>query len=279
MTETLTDKERERREKKNAYRRTEEYKAKRRATRDLSKDRERWKKYYAVNKEYLLQRAKEYREQPEVKERYKELKHQEYLRKGKQRGLDAIKNLSDRYLKSVLIRGTKLTYKNIPEEFVEVKRLEILIKREHLKNTTKEERRKASNEKYATKKRIQSMQYYYANKEKALAAAKKWREKNKESVNAKRRNMTPEQRERRNALARARYNPEKQKEKDKVYREANKDKIKAYRLKRYAENKEEIKAKRRNRTPEERAHINALARAAVKRRKLLTKENQNENRN
>ena len=153
MTETLTDKEKERREKKNAYRRTEEYKAKRRATRDLSKDRERWKKYYAVNKEYLLQRAKEYQKQPEVKERYKELKHQEYLRKGRQRGLDAIKNLSDKYVKNVLTHRTNLTYKDIPKEMVEAKRLEMLIRREYLKNTPEQERNKIYKKRYLARKR------------------------------------------------------------------------------------------------------------------------------
>jgi hypothetical protein len=152
MTETLTDKERERREKKNAYRRTEEYNAKRRATRDLSKDRERWKKYYEANKKYLLQRAKEYQERPEVKEHYKELKHQEYLRKGKQRGLDAIKTLSDKYVKNVLTHRTNLTYKDIPKEMVEAKRLEMLIKREYLKNTPEQERRKIYKKRYLARK-------------------------------------------------------------------------------------------------------------------------------
>ena len=149
----MNDKEKERREKKNAYKRTEEYKAKRRATRDLSKDRERWKKYYAVNKEYLLQRGKEYQERPEVKERYKELKHQEYLRNGKQRGLDAIKNLSDKYVKNVLTHRTNLTYKDIPKEMVEAKRLEMLIRREYLKNTPEQERNKIYKKRYLARRR------------------------------------------------------------------------------------------------------------------------------
>jgi hypothetical protein len=152
MTETLTDKEKERREKRNAYRRTEEYNAKRRATRDLSKDRERWKKYYEANKEYLLQKDKEYRERPEVKERYKELKHKEYLRKGKQRGLDDIKTLSDTYVKNVLTNRTNLIYKDIPKEMVEAKRLEMLIRREYLKNTPEQERRKTYKKRYLARK-------------------------------------------------------------------------------------------------------------------------------
>lgn len=267
------------REEYNEYRRSEEFKAKRRATRDLVKNREDCKKYAQKNKEKIAARTKAYRQQPGVKERYKELRHQEYLRHGKKRGLDGIKTLDDRYVKNILTNGTNLSYKDIPEELVEAKRLEILIKRDYLKNTTKEERRQAANKKYLEKKQAQARQYYYANKEKALAASKKWREKNKEKVNARQRNLTPEQRERRNALARARYNPEKKKETAKAYREANKDKMKAYRLKYYAENKEKINAKRRNLTPEQREHINALARAAVKRRKLLTKgEVQNEER-
>jgi len=162
MTETLTDKERERREKKNAYRRTEEYNAKRRATRDLSKDRERWKKYYEANREYLLQKdkeyrerpeVKEYRERPEVKEHYKELRRQEYLRNSKQKALDGIKTLSDKYVKNVLTNRTNLSYKDIPKEMIEVKRLEMLIRREYLKNTPEQERRKIYKERYLARKR------------------------------------------------------------------------------------------------------------------------------
>ena len=151
----MIDKEKERREKRNAYRRTEEYKAKRRATRDLAKDRERWATYAARPevKEYLRQKAKEYQRRPEVKEHYKKLRRQEYLRKGKQRGLDAIKNLSDSYIKNGLISRTSLTYKDIPKEMVEAKRLELLIRREYLKNISEQERKKIYKKRSLARKR------------------------------------------------------------------------------------------------------------------------------
>jgi len=147
------DKYKERRKKYNAYRRTEEYKAKRRATRDLSKDRERWKKYYEANKEQLKTYHTEYMLRPGVKERYKELRRKEYIEKGKKRGLDNIKNITDSYVKMVLVKHTNLTYKDIPKELIEVKRLEMLIRREYLANTTPSERFKESKKKYLLKKR------------------------------------------------------------------------------------------------------------------------------
>jgi hypothetical protein len=143
----------EKREAYNAYRRTEEYRVKRRATRDLSKDRERWAKYYEANKKQLLERAKEYSSRPEVKEYKKEYRRKEYVEKGKQRGLDGIKNLTDNYVKLVLVKHTNLTYKDIPKELIEVKRLEMLIRREYLANTTPSERLKEAKKKYLLKNR------------------------------------------------------------------------------------------------------------------------------
>ena len=148
------DKHKERRKKYNAYRRTEEYKAKRRATRDLSKDREQWKKYYEANKEKLKAYHTEYMLRPGVKERYKELHRKEYVEKGKERGLKNIKNITDSYVKMVLVKRTNLTSKDIPKELVEVKRLEMLIRREYLSNTTPSERLKESKKKYLAKKNI-----------------------------------------------------------------------------------------------------------------------------
>ena len=137
----------------NAYRRTEEYNTKRRATRDLSKERERWKKYYEANKEKLKAYRREYMTRPGVKERYKEIHRKEYTEKGKERGLENIKNISDSYVKMVLVKRTNLTSKDIPKELVEVKRLEMLIRREYLSNTTPFERYKESKKKYLVKKR------------------------------------------------------------------------------------------------------------------------------
>lgn len=209
------DKDRERKDKRNAYFRTEEGQAKRKA---------QWKKYYEANREKLLARLRntptEVREKRNASRRTEEAraKQRAYYEANKERLKEAIakrrgrrtKNLSDGYVRHLLVGGTILTSKDIPKELVEVKKLEILIRRDYLANTTKDERLRES---------------------------------------------------------------------QRVHKKANREKINERQREVYAKNKEEIKAKRRNRTLEERAHINALARAAVKRRKLLTKESQDEKRN
>ena len=138
---------------KRKYRKTEEFKAKRRATRDLSKDRARWKKYYEVKKEQLLATRAEANKRPEVKETLKVNRRRYYLRKGKQRGLDLIKNLNDNYVKLVLVKDTALTFKDIPKEMVEAKRLQILIRRQYIANTTPKQRFQESKRKYKAKQR------------------------------------------------------------------------------------------------------------------------------
>jgi len=205
--------EKERREKRNAYFRTEKGQAIRKA---------QWKKYYEANREKLLARGRsaETKEKRNESRRTEEgrAKRKAYCEANKEKLKEAvakrrrrrIKNLNDSYVRRLLVADTILTSKDIPKELVEVKKLEILIKRDYLDNTTKKERERQS-----------------------------WR----------------------------------------AFKKANREKINAKQRAKYAENKEEINAKRRNRTPEERAHINELARAAVKRRKLLTKENQDEKRN
>jgi hypothetical protein len=264
----------EKREAYNAYRRTEEYRAKRRATRDLSKDRERWAKYYEANKEQLLERAKEYSSRPEVKEYKREYRRKEYVEKGKQRGLNGIKNLTDTYVKGVLTKNTQLSYKDIPKEMIEAKRFEMLIKRDYLANTTPSERYKESRKKYNARNPNANKKYYQDNKEKLAEAAKRWREKNKERLLTKNYSWREANKERVRELERVRYykNRDKQLERGEKYRKANKEKLIEKSRERYAKNKEEINAKRRNLTPEQREHINALARAAVKRRKLLNEE-------
>lgn len=264
----------EKREAYNAYRRTEEYKVKRRATRDLSKDRERWAKYYEASKEQLLKRAKEYNSRPEVKEYKKEYRRKEYVEKGKQRGLNGIKNLTDNYVKGVLTKNTQLSYKDIPKEMIEAKRFEMLIKRDYLANTTPSERYKESKKKYNARNPNANKKYYQDNKEKLAEAAKRWREKNKERLLTKNYSWREANKERVRELERVRYykNRDKQLERGEKYRKANKEKLIEKSRERYAKNKEEINAKRRNLTPEQREHINALARAAVKRRKLLNEE-------
>ena len=264
----------EKREAYNAYRRTEEYRAKRRATRDLSKDRERWAKYYEANKEQLLERAKEYSSRPEVKEYKKEYRRKEYVEKGKQRGLNGIKNLTDTYVKGVLTKNTQLSYKDIPKEMIEAKRFEMLIKRDYLANTTPSERYKESRKKYNARNPNANKKYYQDNREKLAEATKCWREKNKERLLTKNYSWREANKERVRELERVRYykNRDKQLERGEKYRKANKEKLIEKSRERYAKNKEEINAKRRNLTPEQREHINALARAAVKRRKLLNEE-------
>jgi len=118
-----------RRDAYNAYRKSEEYKAQRRATRDLVKNREECKKYAASNKEKIATRHKADRQaRPDV---YKERRRNNYHKSGKQRGLEGIKNLTDNYVKNVLvIRSKGLTYADIPQALVEAKRLQLLIKRE-----------------------------------------------------------------------------------------------------------------------------------------------------
>lgn len=277
------DKYKEVREKRNAYKRTEEYKAKRRATRDLSKDRERWAQYAARPevKEYLRQKAKQYNARPEVKERLVKHRAKEYAEKGKQRGLDNIKNLNDNYVKSILVRGTNLTYKDIPKALVEVKKLEILIKRDYLANTTPTERLRESKKKSKARNPNAAKNYYLANKQKYAEAARLWREKNKEKYLTVNYAWREANKEKIRAQERARYhkNKENQLERGKKYREENREALRERSRSNYAKNKEAINAKRRNLTPEQREHINALARAAAKRRKLLTKEKENEERN
>lgn len=262
----------EQKARKNASRRTEEFRAKRRATRDLSKDRECWAKYAARPevKEYLRQKAKEYNQRPEVKERHKELNREWYLDKGKKLGLEGIKNLTDKYIKNILINNTSLRYEDIPQEMVEAKRLQILIRRDYLENTPKEQRNALYKRKYKSKVGKPKSQ---TTKEKEAENAKKWREKNKEKVRLTNKLWRDANREKINWQARERYwcNRDKELEEMKAYREANREKLREANKARYHANKDEINAKRRNITPEKRAHINELARAAVKRRKLLIK--------
>jgi hypothetical protein len=205
----LVDKDRERKDKRNAYLRTEKGQAKRKAQR---------KKYYEANREKLLARLRnvptEVKEKRNASKRTEEAraKQRAYYEANKERLKAAmvkhrdrrIKNLDDTYVRHLLVGGTILTSKDIPKELVEAKKLIILIRRDYLANTTKEER---------------------------------------------------------------------QRERERIHKKANREKINKRQREIYAKNKEEIKAKRRNRTLEERAHINALARAAVKRRKLLAEEN------
>lgn len=251
-----------------AYKRSEEYKAKRRATRNLVKNRESCRRYAAQNREKIANRQKAYNSQPEVKEAMKVKRRERYIKGGKQRALEGIKNLSDNYVKAVLVKDTSLSYTVIPKAMIEAKRFELAIRRDYIENTTPEERARIARKKAYAKGADKRKAYMLASKEARAQYAKEYAEKHKEAIAAKNKAYKEANRERTNALARARYDPEKQSVKGKAYREKYREELNAKAKTKYAENKEEINAKRRNITPEQRAHINALAREAVKRRKL-----------
>lgn len=233
----------EQRARQRETRKTDEFKAKRRATRDLEKNRAYCRAYYQRNIEAMHQRAKDYN--ASNSERLKQARRAEYERKGKQRGLDGIKHLSDNYIRSLLAAHTNLKQGDIPQEMVDVKRLQIEIRREYLEAVPKKVRQKMYKE--TTRRRL--------------------------GQQPRPPTMSEEQRKQRaRETARARYDPVKAAEKRKAALEKETPEQKEIRLARqraYGEKyKEAANAKRRNRTPEERAHVNALARAAVARKKL-----------
>ena len=224
-------------------RKTDEFREKRRATRDLEKSRAECRAYYQRNIEAMRQRGKEYN--AKNSEKLKETRRTEYERKGKQRGLDGIKYLSDNYIRGLLAGHTNLKQGDIPQEMVDVKRLQIEIRREYLAAMPKKVRQKMYKE--TTRRRSGSQPKPPA--------------------------MTEEQRkERQRETARVRYDPVQAAAKRKAALDKETPEQKEIRLARQraygAKYKEATNAKRRNRTPEERAHVNALARAAVSRKKL-----------
>jgi hypothetical protein len=118
---------------------------------DLEKRRECHRKankvYYEKNREQIRTKAREdggeyqreyHREYYQAnKEKHKELcrkwavdnreRMREILRRSSAKGREAC---SDTYVKGRLIKGSFLTFADIPQELVEVKRLQLLIKRE-----------------------------------------------------------------------------------------------------------------------------------------------------
>jgi len=268
-------------DKRNELRRTEEFRAKRRATRDLVKNREYCRDYYERNKERELQRRKDYRNDPKNVQIIKDRSREQYLKSGKAKGLEAIKNLTDNYIKNLFTSKGNLKCKDLPKEMIEAKRLELLIRRQVLDEMTPQQRKKLYKERYLAKNPNAGKDYRNANKERLKEAAKLWKQKNKEHVREMQNLWRKENKERLRALERERYhkNQEKFVEKNRKFREKNRDKLRIKSKEFYAKNKEEINAKRRNITPEQREHINALARIATRKRKLLKKEKQNEQRN
>jgi hypothetical protein len=112
-----------------AYRSTEEFKAKRRATRDLVKNREDCKKYYANNYDKISAKHKEYYLKPNVVERVKEQKKFYQQTTGKITKKKYIEELHDTYICNQMCRNSNLQHKDIPKELIEAKRLQLLIRR------------------------------------------------------------------------------------------------------------------------------------------------------
>jgi hypothetical protein len=81
-----------------AYRSTEEFRAKRRATRDLLKNREDCKKYYAENYDKISAKHKEYYLKPDVVERVKEQKKVYAQTTGRATKKKYIEELHDTYI-------------------------------------------------------------------------------------------------------------------------------------------------------------------------------------
>ena len=122
-----------------ARRNTDEFRARRRATRDLEKNKISCRKYYAENyKTKIKPRHNEYYSRPEVIERVKELHRKDYLTKGIERNKRKIAEVTPKYVKELLRRDGTLKGVPIPEALIEVKRLQILIwrKTHEKRNTT-----------------------------------------------------------------------------------------------------------------------------------------------
>ena len=127
--ETLSKKE-QRSAYDRARRNTDEYRAKRRATRDLEKNKISCRKYYAENYETKIKpRHDVYYSRPEVIERVKELSRKDYLTKGIERNKQKIAEVTPKYVRELLRQDGTLKGVHIPEALIEVKRLQILIKR------------------------------------------------------------------------------------------------------------------------------------------------------
>lgn len=113
-----------------AYRSTEEFKAKRRATRNLKKNSISCKKYYAKNYAKIKLKHQEYYAKPEIQGKVKEYKKQDYIKNGIERGRKKIIDVELRYARELLKKDGSLKNVVIPIELIEAKRLQILIKRE-----------------------------------------------------------------------------------------------------------------------------------------------------
>lgn len=106
------------------------------------------KKYRLNNKEKINEIRKKYRERcPEIEKKYRE-KYREKIKvlakkyrsknteKLKLIRIQQVKNLDDHYIKGLYASNSKIKYKNVPEELIEVKRihLKLVRKLKELKN-------------------------------------------------------------------------------------------------------------------------------------------------
>ena len=117
--------------KRNAIRKTDEWRAQRRATRDLEKNREECRAYYAKNKEKIAAKHREDNAKPEIKEQRKLYRQRDYVKADAvRRGKEKIANVELRYARECLNRDGRLSGMYVPKELIEAKRLQLLIRRE-----------------------------------------------------------------------------------------------------------------------------------------------------
>lgn len=182
------------------------------------------------------------------------------------RRVEGIKNLEDWYVKYCLAKETKIPARNLTQEMIELKRLELQLRRVYLENVDKETRDKYRQQKdnrvYARTHKAKLSEtrrrYYQANKQKIAEKNKAYREANKERRRAQIKRWQQLNRERVNEWQRNYRNSEK----GLAYKEANREKKNAYGRAYYAANKEQIAVKKK---------------AKYQAKKLLTKQKEIEN--
>jgi hypothetical protein len=114
-----------------AYKTSEEYKANRRATRDLEKNKEECRAYYAKNREKISAKHKADNAKPEIKELRKQYRQRDYVKEySYKKGKEKIANVEIRYVRELINKKGMLNGFEIPTALLEAKQLEILIKRE-----------------------------------------------------------------------------------------------------------------------------------------------------
>ena len=222
------------REAYNEYRKSEEFRAKRRATRDLVKERISCRAYYQRNLEKMRKRARDWGQSPEGQTYLKEYRKKVYANGGVERGRKKVQEVKLSYARELLVKDNKILQGlDIPIELIKAKQAEIKLKR-LVDDILPPEKRKA-----------------IAKAEKMALTIQR---------RAERAQATKERRKTQ-ARARYHYNIEKAREKNRIYQEKNREAINAKAREKYHANREKIRAERKDISPEKRAHINALSRA------------------